>query len=294
MTNTLNTPGNIASLAAVLVGKDLGLAALVYRNVEADFAAGLGATVRLSVPGAVPARTRGSNAITALESDSITEQSISVVLDTEAYSRVILSDQDLDLDLKDFGSQVLLPQTGAIVKYVERTLATAMQATPATIVTYDAAAPAKAFTAIRAALRTNGVQGSAHLFAAVGSTVYGDLLDGPAGTFDADGKVRGVTVVESTRLAATEVVAFIPEAFALVVRAPLAPQGAPFGASVKVDDGDTKFAIRHIRAFEPAIGADTSLVTAFVGVQAMPLAVDDEAGLVTLVPNGGVIRVVTA
>jgi hypothetical protein len=291
MSNSILTPDNIATLAATLVGQDLGLASLVHRDVEKDFGQGTGATVKIRVPGAVPARTRDIDSLAPLTSDSIAEQSIPVTLSTEAYSLVPLSDGDLDLNIEDYAKQVLLPQTQAIVKFVERDVVAAMKATPTSAITYSSTTPAKAFTAIRRQLRDSGVSTEAKLFAAVGSGIYGDLLDAPVGTWDENGKmVRGNNVIESTRLGAKEIVAFVPEAFALVVRAPMVPSGAPYGASVK--DGD--FALRLIRSYDTKIAADTSLVTAFVGVQALPLAVDNEDGTVSLVEHGGAVRVVVA
>jgi hypothetical protein len=291
MSNSILTPDNIATLAATLVGQDLGLASLVHRDVEKDFGQGTGATVKIRVPGAVPARTRDIDSLAPLTSDSIAEQSIPVTLSTEAYSLVPLSDGDLDLNIEDYAKQVLLPQTQAIVKFVERDVVAAMKATPTSAITYSSTTPAKAFTAIRRQLRDSGVSTEAKLFAAVGSGIYGDLLDAPVGTWDENGKmVRGINVIESTRLGAKEIVAFVPEAFALVVRAPMVPSGAPYGASVK--DGD--FALRLIRSYDTKIAADTSLVTAFVGVQALPLAVDNEDGTVSLVEHGGAVRVVVA
>ncbi len=59
MTNTLLVPEDIATVAAKLVGVDLNLAALVHRDLEAEFGSGSGSTVKVRVPGAVPARTRG-------------------------------------------------------------------------------------------------------------------------------------------------------------------------------------------------------------------------------------------
>lgn len=82
-----------------------------------------------------------------------------------------------------------------------------MQATPASTIAYDEAAPAKLFTKARAQLRENGVPSGAPLVAAVGSNVYGALYDAlPAnGTvFDANGRMRGFDVHESTALDADE------------------------------------------------------------------------------------------
>lgn len=294
MPNTLLTPDNIAGTAAELVGKGLGLAALLHRDLEAEFNPGSGDTVKIRVPGAIAAQTRGIyDTTTPLTRGSITEQSIDVKLSTHAYNGVVLSEGDMDLEVTDFAKQILLPQADSIVNYVERTVAATMKATPTTKLTYDPAAPARVFTAIRKQLRDNGVPTEATLIAAVGSGVYTDLLDGPVGssgtTFDADGKVRGFQIVESTRLASDEIVAFVPEAFALVVRAPRVPDGAPYGASVKAEG----FALRHIRAYDPSLAVDTSTVSAFVGVSAMPLAVDNEDGTVTLKPNAGAVRVLT-
>lgn len=294
--NTFEVATNYAATAAELVGLDLNLARSMYRDLAADFRAGSGSTVRIKVPGATVASTKGIyDVTTALETGSIAESGIDVKLTTHAYSDVVLSEGELDLDIESFSSQVLAPQARAIATYVERTAAAAMQAVPAsTDVTYDPSNPAKAFTAARRVLRTNGVGTDVPLIAAVGAGVYADLLDAQtvnAPVFDASGKVRGFQVIESTRLDADELVFYVPEAFALVVRAPAVPAGAPFGASVQTDNG---FALRYIRSFDGSVAADRSLVSAFVGVQELPLAVDAEDGTVSLVEHGGVVHIAAA
>ena len=295
MTTSLYTPEQAATVAAGLVGADLGLAKMISRDFEADFGGGSGSVVRVRVPGAVEASTRDSRDTSApLVQSSVIEQTIPVTLDTMAYSSVPLAAGHYDLDLIDYSRQVLYPQAQAIQKYVEREIATAFQATPVTAVKHDGTNPARTFTALRRKLRDNGVDSSTPIFAAVGSEVYSQLLDGPVGsagtTFDADGKVRGIEVVENTRLADNEIVAFVRPAFALVVRAPRNPEGAPWSASVRTDD----FALTAIRAFETGTASDRSIVQALVAVQAMPLAVDREDGTVDLVENGGAVRVLTS
>lgn len=291
MANAFLTADKIAAVVAAIVGQDLNLAGRVYRDLAADFGSGSGATVKVRVPGAVAAHTRALGDVsTPLVSGEIAEQSIDVTLTEHVYNLVTLSEGALDLEIEDFAAQVLRPQATAIVRHVEQAVASAMHAVPATDLAYDEAAPAKLLTKARAQLRTNGLGADAPLIAAVGANVYAALLDGPANTFDADGKVRGFEVIESTRLDADEVVAFTPNAFALAVRAPSVPDGAPHGASVATD----AFAVRHIRSFDATVAADRSLVSAFVGVKALPLPVDREDGTVELVANGGVVRVDTA
>lgn len=284
------TSSNIAATAAALVGQDMGLAALISRDVEADFTAGAGATVKVRVPGAVAASVRGiGDKSTPLTVDEIAEQYIDVTLTDDVYNSVLLSAGDLDLEIESFAEQVLAPQTRAITRYIERKTAEAMKATPEDLtIAYSATAPAKAIAAMRSKLRAYGVPADAPLHVAVGAGVYADLLDADA--IDDQGKVRGVLVHESTRLAADELVMFVKEAFALVVRAPQPPAGAPYAASVK-EEG---FALSHIRAYDSSVNADRSTVQTFLKVQPMPLAVDAEDGTISLVPSGGAVRVLTS
>ncbi|WP_404433282.1 hypothetical protein LG299_02695 [Microbacterium lacus] len=290
----------VAQIAAKLTGRDFNLAALISRDVEAAFNPGAGNKIRVSVPAAIPTRTRGVyDKTTALVADELSEQFIEVTLADHVYNLAVLSDGDLSLNITEYGRQVLAPQTRAIAAKIEALTAATMSATPAAVgITYSAAAPAKAFTAARRVLRDNGVPGDAILRAAVGSSVYADLLDAPVGHgFDADGKVRGFTVVESTRLDAEDIVAFIPQAFTLVARAPLVPAGAAYGASIVTpvfdDENGAQFAIRVINDYDSNVAADRSLVGTFCAVQAMPLAVDQEDGNVELVAHGGAVRIAT-
>lgn len=276
-----------ATVASKLVGIDLNLAQHMSLDLAAHYAAGKGSTVDVRVPGAVMARTKAaSDKTTQLVTDEITEQTIPVKLETLAYSKTVLSVEDTTLNLQDFARQVLAVQASAIRSYIEREAAAAIQATPASEITYDAQDPAKLVTAMRRVLRGNGVTAETPIRVAVGADVYADLLDAKA---IEDGKVHGIQVVESTRLAATEAAAFIPSAFSVVVRAPSVPSGVT-AASVKADG----WALTQIRDFDPGVGAEVSIVESLVKVAPMPLAVDNEDGTVTLVDHGGAVRVDTA
>ncbi|MGW6229460.1 hypothetical protein ACWFQT_20340 [Cellulosimicrobium cellulans] len=288
----------------------MSLANLVRRSAESDFKPGsvtkhaqtdpdTGETVHypavnVTIPGAIATQNRGVYDVTTpVVLGSINEQSVPVPLETHAYNGVPLSDAELTLDLKNFAIQVLGPQTDAITRDVDQRVARAMQSTPeSTAVVYDAANPARAFTAARRILRDNGVGGDAVLRAAVGSDVYADLLDGPSGTFAEDGKVRGFEVTESTRLKSTEAVFFIPQAFCLALRAPAVPEGVGFGASVVNEK--LRIAMRYIRDYDASRMLDRSVVSVFAGARPMPLAVNRENGTVDLVEHGGAVRIDTA
>ncbi|GAA4193159.1 hypothetical protein GCM10022288_26490 [Gryllotalpicola kribbensis] len=298
MANTFETAeaGKIAAVAAALVGSDLNVANTFYKNVANDFFPGVGSTVSIRVPGAPAVGTKDAGDVTTtLTIGTLQENLIPVTLSTNAYSDIALSVADLSLNIENFASQVLVPQAEAVAKYVERTAVAALQAADAdTTITYAEATPQAAFSAARTKLRANGVPAGATMYAAVAPDVYGALLDNNTTTqplFDAQGRVRGFNVIESNRLAAGELAFYVPEAFALVVRAPAIPDGAPFGASIV--EPQTGFALSYIRAFNPSIGADISLVQALVGASALPLAHDDENGTVTLNPGAGVVHVVS-
>lgn len=297
MANTFLTADTIASTAASLVGIDLGLSGYVRRDLDNEFVPGASNTVRIRVPGSTKAGVKGIyDTTTPLTVGSINEASIPVVLEDDVHSVIPLSEGALTLDIVDFGSQVLAPQAASIVKFTEGKLAATMRATPLSTLTFDASNPARLFTAIRKQLRDNGVSAEAPIFAAVGSSVYAALLDGPVGTFDADGKVRGIDVIESNRIPADEVIAFIKDAFVVVARAPKVPDGATFGQSYTAKNGDKDaFALRWIQSYDGVNAVDRSMLSAFIEVAALPLAVDDEeTGTVSLVPHAGAVRVDTA
>ncbi|MGC5584128.1 hypothetical protein [Ornithinimicrobium sp. W1665] len=294
MSNTILTTdtGNIAKVAASLVGLDSGgLAPLVMRHLEAEFEGGRGATIRVKVPGAVPARTRSAgDKTTAIVSDEISEQAISVALDDFVHSSVILSEKDMSLDLTSYATQVLSPQCAAISRKGEALLAEAFAATPLnTAITYDRDKPYRAVVAARRVLRDNGVSAESQIVGVAGTNVYEALL-GAEGGFGFDPgttKVRGIELRESNRLGANDLFVFVKEAFTLVFVAPTMPEGATRGASVQTESG----AVRALQDYDSSVAADRSLVGALVAAQAMPLAVVDEtAGTVALVPNAGVVR----
>lgn len=297
MANIFTTPAqHIAAVAATLCGEDLGgLGALVTRHLESEWQGGRGSTVAIPVPGAVPARVRSAgDKTTPIVSDEIDEQTIPVTLDDFVHSSVILSEKDMSLDIKDYAKQVLTPQADAIQRKSEASLAAVMMATPETAaITYDAAAPFKSFVAARKALRNNGVSAEAKLYAVVGTNVYADLLSADAGKgLDDSGKLRGFTEVrENSRIGADDFIVFVADAFVLAMVAPVVPDGATYGASVRTENG----AVRVVKDYDSSTASDRSLVGAFIESAALPLAVvDEDNGTVDLVANGGAVRVNTA
>ena len=321
MPNSFYQAPQAARLAVALTADELMVSALISRNLENDLlgGGGRGRTVNLKVPTALVARARDIEDVTnKIVLDYLAEQTVSVTLGTHAYSAVGLSEGDLSLNLEDFGAQVLAPQTTAVAEYVEdMVLNKLLTETETTGIDWDPATPSKTFTALRQTLRKRGVP-QTNLNVLVGTDVYAALLDakeitdaGQSGSTAAlreaqVGRVRGFTVVESTKIPDGQIVAFHRDAYTLAVRAPKVPAGAPFGATVN----EAGFALRYLRDYAADYTQDRSIVSTFCGIAKMPLyrvsrteptmgKVEGQAGYtvgsatVTADPAGAVVRIDT-
>ncbi|WWV91840.1 major head protein [Microbacterium phage phiMiGM15] len=300
----------VAVVTAKFVEQDSFLSALVSRNYQDEFLAPGTANrpIKIKYPTTLFARERGIDNITdSIQMDEIVESSTTINLDKKmVYSAVPLSEGDLNLKLKDFSSQVLKPQTAAIAEDIEHRLSEKLLAVPAPTdftATYDATNPVAYFTKLRKHLRDNGVP-QAGIQLVVGTGIYADLLDAKAITDVSEsgstaalregqvGKVRGFTVVESTRLSDFEILAFHRDAVTLVTRAPAVPAGASFGASAN----DGGYSMRYLRDYDAVKTVDRSIVATFVGVGILPtfkITRDRTARTATITPieNGGVVHI---
>ena len=81
------------------------------------------------------------------------------------------------------------------------------------------------------------------------------------------GRLRGFTIVESTRIADDEIVAFHRDAFTLSVKPETIPAGAGFGAIVTGGG----FGLRYLRGFDMRHAEDLSLVGTMYTVVPMPM-----------------------
>jgi hypothetical protein len=310
--NDFYTPAQAVQVAANLVAEDGVLSALVSRNYENDLLGGGkgGAPVAIKMPTTLIARSRDIDDVTtSIILDEITETTKTVNLSrAHDYSAVGLSEADLTLNLTDFSAQVLAPQAAAIADSLEHKVAMALGAIPATNlgVPFSAANPVPYFTAIRKFLRDNGVP-AAGIQMLVGTEVYAALLDAKAITDASEsgstealreggvGRLRGFTVVESTRFDENEVIAFHRDAVTLVTRAPVVPQGASFGASVAAGG----FNLRYLRDYDANHTQDRSIVSTFSGVGILPTYKIERNYTTrtvetTELPYGGVVRLDTA
>jgi hypothetical protein len=152
MANTFIKATRIASAALGLLEREIVLPGLVWRDAGGDFRGAGGDTISIRVPARTQARTRAlrgarpstSEGAGIITMDDLTETKVDVTLDTDVYSAVPVTDEELTLDLTDFGSQILEPQVRAVAEGIENAVAAEMTgATYATNLTVDTADPFK-------------------------------------------------------------------------------------------------------------------------------------------------------
>lgn len=284
-TNTFLQPDVIANTAVGLLERELVLANLVWTNHGLDFTGAKNDTVSLRIP----ARTTASNY--ALRNDrsapinlsTLAEDSISVTLTQDVYNAVPVTDEELTLDISDFGMQILDPQVRAVATYVDNQVASMIGgATYAstTSYTYDNVVGntsddiLSAITTARKLLNLNNVPQEGRTLL-VGANFEERLLNssslldvsqsGSEGALREAtiGRLRGFNIVVSNAVDADTAYAFVPSAFILATRAPVIPGGAAFGAGASL----AGLSMRWVRDYDAMTMTDRSVVNCYMGTQ---------------------------
>lgn len=222
--------------------RDTVLAQFTWRDIGADrFRGAKDDTVTLKVPAYMNGRTRVMRSTTAIELDDLTETSVDVTLDTHAYKALRVTDEEMTLDILNFGEQVTAPAMSAVVRVVDDAVGAEMAAaTPEVDVTLNESDPYLGIVDARVALNNHGVP-AGQRFLAVGSNVEAALLKSnrlsqfdTSGSSDAlreaiIGRIGGFTAVTAIGLDPDIAIAAHRTAFPLALVAPDVPAGASWG-----------------------------------------------------------------
>lgn len=117
--------GPIAQVALQTLYRQIVLPNLVWRDFSTQVA-GQGDTVTIKKPATLRARRYTAalrNAGTPITLDDVTEGGVPVTLDTHSYSAVGIPDEDEVLEIQNFATQVLAPQTHAVAEDLEDVVA---------------------------------------------------------------------------------------------------------------------------------------------------------------------------
>lgn len=289
MPNSFIKAERIAAQALGLLEREIVVPALMWRNAGGDFAGAAGDTITIRVPARTTARTRvlrgarptASEGEGIITMDVLTETSVDVTLDTDVYSAVPITDEELTLDISDFGAQIAEPQIRAIAEGVENAVVAEMTGAPFHpdhVLTFDPAntagdGPYDALVDARVLLnKANVPLADRHLV--VGSDWEGILLKSDdlheVGKSGSDSALRDATigriagfnsVVVSNAFPSDLAIAFHRTAFVLGMRAPAIPTGATFGASRSAFG----LSMRWIRDYDFRNVQDRSLFDTYIG-----------------------------
>jgi len=277
--NTFLTPDVYARTALGLLTRQIVLPAVVWRDFESEFSGRIGDTVTVRIPATTTAREWDidNNRAVPITTDTLTEDSFPVQLTKIPYSAVQVTDEEWDLKIENFGTQVLLPQVRAVAEKIEGYLATAMQTASYDVeLSVDEDDPYLTLVDARKALNDANVPLSER-FAVVGSSVEAAILKSSrfkplesavtqSAFSDATlGRIAGFTVVSSNAIDEGEAYCFHRTAYILSTRAPRVPQGAKQGASESYQG----LAATWTQDYDPDYLRDRSVVRAFAGAQAV-------------------------
>ena len=282
MANTFIKATQVVQMARLLLQREIVLPRLVWSDfTKQNFQYAANDTVSMVVPAVMDARTRVLRSTTALTADDLTETKVDVTLDTHVYKLLNITDEQLTLDIRDFGVQVLQPQMRAVAEGLEDVIATELAAANAAeTVTFTEGTDDAYKVVLKARKALNDLNVSmAGRVLVVGSSVELALLEddriskaqnsGDAIASDALReaslpRVGGFTIVGSNALAEDEAYAFHQTAIAFGAFAPAIPAGAADGSQVS-EEG---IGLRYLRDYNPTNSTgpvDRSLVDAFAG-----------------------------
>lgn len=290
MAHSFLKPTAVVDTAIKLLQREIVLPQLVWLNGLGDFAGKYQDTITIRVPARTVAHRRsfrGVGAARNLVTEDLTENAIPVTLDHDVYHAVVLTDEELSLDITDFAGQVLNRQVRAVAEDLENGLATTIAGADYTtnnmLVHASAATMWDSIVDARRKLNDNYVDRSGRVLV-VGSAVeaaflkddtfhrYDSTGDSPNSALrDATiGQVAGLNVVVSDALLPGDAYLFHPTAFIMATRPPAAPKGASFTSSASA----AGLAIRWLMDYDYASTSDRSLVDTFVGYQSVVDPVD--------------------
>lgn len=305
--STFLKPTVIVSTALGILRRELVLPSLVWRDAAGDFAGAFGDTISIRLPAYAKANTRALRSGTTRQRDNLAEQKVDVTLTTDVYKDIKISDEELTLDIKNFGIQVLNPVMAGVAETLEDQLISTIEgATYAKSIAYsygsddawkDLVLPA------RELLNKARVPQAGRVLA-VGSGIETELLGtdlfvkanesgGTSALEDAViGRKGGFTIVSVPGLGPNEAYAFHQTAYVMSNRAPVVPSGAPSGASASFEG----FAMRVVQVLDSDAIQDVLAVDAWTGsnVTADPGYFDTNGRFVPTDATAGAPLAVTA
>jgi len=275
MANSFIKATKVVNTALGVLMRETVLAQLVWRDAVGDFAGAKDDTITIRVPAYMTARTRQLRSAGPITIDELAETSVDVKLDTDVYKGVKVTDENMTLDISDFGVQVMNPILRAIVEGIDDEIADEISAADFALTeNFSKTKPLSSVLSCRRKLNDARVPKRDRVLA-VGSELEQYILEdlarrniaGPGASQDAltDATLAlnygGFRVVQVDSFAPDEGFAFHRTAFPLVSRAPAVPDGVAWGAVASAEG----FAIRTIKDYDPSNLTDRCIGNCWIG-----------------------------
>lgn len=275
------TAQGISSLAIELLTRLLVLPMTASRVPGGEFAGSNGDTITVRVPQPSTARTQSTPGGT-ITYDDVDEVAVDVTL-AHLYHAKLVSDEELSLNLEDFGRQITRVQVAAVATRAENQMATVMNNLSSDLtVEVDGSNIDEVILEARELLGRNDVPLTDRWLAVSPEVATFLLAADLLARVDASGsssalreaiigRYRGFTVVESSGLAAGRAAAYHQSGFAFANRVPVSPRGATSTATAEAGG----IGMRQIFQYVPDKLSDATVVSTFAGAVAVP---DNDSG----------------
>lgn len=279
MANTFIKATQVVSQMLGVLERDVVMPSLITRMPGTNFTGAASDTVSLRVPAyGGTANSRTMRSTTQISHTELDETKVDVVLNTHIYKSVRVTDEEMTLDIVNFGEQITQPAMGAVTRGVEDLVTTALSgASPAVTVDLTASTMIDGIIDAGRALTDHRIPTGGR-FLACGSRVTAALLKSDnllrsdyAGNSAAlreamIGRIGGFTAVTVPGLHPDVAYAGHRTGVVLATRAPVVPQGASWGTSASYNG----FALRTLRDYLPDDSngpADRLLTDVFAGAK---------------------------
>lgn len=282
MTHIFIKPEIVVETAVKVLQRDIVLPGLITLNGLGDFGGSKNDTINVRVNALASARTRtfrGTGADRNVTADDLVETVFGVTLDNVLYSAILLTDEQLTLDIRDYAQQVLMPQVSAVSYKFEDYVGGLIENAPYASTTWiDPTDTFPAFVDARRQMNDENVPFNDRVLV-VGSAVEAVLLKDPQFRhYDAlgevpntaihearIGRIAGLDVVRSNAVAPDYAYQFHKSAFIVVSRAPVAPMGVNAAASYSSQG----VAWRWLADYDYFNLTDRSILDTYVGQHAV-------------------------
>lgn len=293
MSNNFLKAEQMVFAAIGLLERAVVLPSLVWRDAGGSFAGAKNDTISIRLPAYANSRKRTMrDANAGYTLDELNEHKVDVTLDSDIYKAIGITDEELTLDIANFGSQVLQPAVSAVARGMEDELAdTITGASYEVELEIDSSDPYLTLVDARKALNDANVPFGERSFICGSSVEAAILKSEHLARFDRSGsdsafrdavigRIAGFTAVSVPDLPPDEAYAFHRTAYVLSTQAPVVPAGVAFGAGAAF----AGMAMRVIRDYDFDNVRDRLLVNAYMGSNTVADAGEIDSGTGKFIP----------